>query len=89
MHGLTWKQWVFYAEHGWPVSVGHGFHDLFLCHVCSSILDADPRFQVVKMAAIQLKELNQQDTQVLVGIPGINTRMELKGRERETELLCI
>lgn len=34
------------------------------------------------MAAIQLKELDQQHSQILIGISGIDTRMELK---RETE----
>lgn len=80
----TWKQRVLYAEHGWSVSVCHGLHDLLFGYVRASIFDANPRFQVVEMAAVQLKELDQQHAQVLVGVSGIDARMELKGKYRKT-----
>lgn len=73
----TWEKRVFYAEHGWSVSICHGLHDLFLRNVCASIFNANACFQVVKMAAVQLKELDQQHAQVLSRIPGIDARMEL------------
>lgn len=79
----TWKQWILYAEHRWPVSIRHGLHNLLFGYICASILDANPCFQVVEMAAVQFKELNQQDPQVLIRVPGINTRMELRKKGGE------
>ena len=80
----TWKQRVLYAEHGWPVSVCHGLHYLLFGYVRATIFDANPCFQVVEMAAVQLKELYQQDAQVLLGVPSIDTRMELESKDVET-----
>ena len=37
------------------------------------------------MAAVQLKELDQQHAQILVGVSGINARMELKRRHRRLD----
>lgn len=82
----TWKQWVLYAEHGWPVSVSHDLHDLLFGYVCASIFDTNPSFQVVEMAPVQLKELDQQHAQIFIGVSGINTRMELKNKHRKTLL---
>lgn len=74
---ITWKQGVLYAQHGWPVSIFYALHYVFLGDVCASIFYSNSCFQVVKMAAIQLKELNKQYAQILIRISGINTRMEL------------
>lgn len=79
-HRLTWDQWVLYTEHRRPVSVGHGLHHFVFRDVRASICEANRCFQVVELAAVQLKELNQQHAQVLVGDSGINTRMKLKGK---------
>lgn len=83
-HTHTWKQWILYAEHGWPVSISHGLHDLLFGYVCASIFDTNPSFQVVEMAAVQLKELDQQYAQIFIGVSGINARMELKSKHRKT-----
>lgn len=82
----TWKQWVLYAEHGWPVSVRHDLHDLLFGYVCASIFDTNPSFQVVEMAPVQLKELDQQYAQIFVGVSGINSRMELRNKNKNTLL---
>lgn len=74
----TWKKGVFYAEHGWSVSVVHFLHDLLFCHVRTAILDTNPSFQVVEMATIQLKELNQQHAQIFIGVSGIDARVKLQ-----------
>lgn len=79
-HTHTWEQRVLYAEHGWSVSICHGLHDLLFGQVPAPIFDTNPCFQVVEMAAVQLKELNQQHAQILVGVPGVDTWMELKER---------
>lgn len=76
----TWKQRVLDAEHGRPVSIVHGLHDLLFGYVSAAIFDANPRFQVVEVAAVQLKELDQEYAQVFVGVPGINARVELRNR---------
>ena len=55
---LTWLYWIFDAEHGWPVSIPHGFEHLLLGQVGSSILHPNARFHVVEIAAVQLEELN-------------------------------
>lgn len=78
---LTWKQRVLDAEHGRPVSVGHALHDLLFGDVRAAVLDADPCFQVVEVAAVQLEELDQQHAQVLAGVPGVDAGMELQAGE--------
>lgn len=59
MRTHTWHQWVLYTEHGGSVAIGHNLRHILLGHVGPSVLDADARLQVVKMAPIKLKELNQ------------------------------
>lgn len=59
----TWKPltrlyWIFYAEHGRPVSVPHGF-DHFLLREVGATIHPDARLHVVEVTPIQLKELNQ------------------------------
>lgn len=82
----TWKEGVFYAEHGWSVSVIHFLHDLLFGHVRTAILDTNPSFQVVEMATVQLKEFNQQHAQILIGVSGIDTRVKLQSEQRNVQL---
>lgn len=72
---LTWLYWVFYAEHGWPVSTPHGLEHLLLGQVSASILHPNTSFHVVEISAIQLKELDQQKAQVDVGAAGVDPRV--------------
>lgn len=74
---LTWLYWILYAEHGWPVSAPHGFEHFFLAQIGSSILHPDAGLHVIKITAIQLKEINQQEAKVDVRTPRINPRMQL------------
>ena len=82
-HTHTWEQRVLYAEHGWSVPIRHGLHDLLFGDVRAAVLDANPRFQVVEVAAVQLEEFDQQHAQILVGVPGIDARMELKRKQNK------
>lgn len=72
---LTWLYWVFYAEHGRPVSTPHGFEHFLLGHVSSIILHPDAGLYIVEVMAIQLEELDQQDAQVDVGTSRVNSRV--------------
>ena len=72
---LTWLYWIFYAEHGRPVSVAHGFQHFLLGHVGPSCLHPDAGFDVVEISAVQLKELDKQDAQVDVGTTRVDPRM--------------
>lgn len=78
----TWKEGVFYAEHGWSVSVIHFLHDLLFGHVRTAVLDTNPSFPVVEMATVQLKELNQQHAQILIGVSGVDTGVKLHSEQR-------
>lgn len=80
----TWKKGVFYAEHGWSVSISHFLHDLLFGYVRTTIFDTNPSFQVVEMATVQLKEFNQQHAQILIGVSGINTRVKLQSECRNS-----
>ena len=47
-------------------------------HVCSSVLDADPRLAVVEVPPVELEELDEEDGQVgLMGL-GVRSGVELK-----------
>lgn len=72
---LTWLYWVFYAEHGWPVSTPHGLEHFLLGQVSSSIRHPNASLHVVEITAIQLKELDQQKAQVDVGAAGVDPRV--------------
>lgn len=72
---LTWLYWILYAEHGWPVSIAHGFQHFLLGQVGSPILHPDAGLHVVEIAAVQLKELDQQDAQVEVGTSRVDPRV--------------
>ena len=80
---LTRLHRVLYAEHGGSAAVAHGLHQLLLGKVGAAVLHADRHLQVVEVAAVQLKELNEQDAQVDVGAPCVNVRVQLgqKGAE--------
>lgn len=81
----TRKKRVLDAQHGRPVAVAHGFHDVLFGHVGTAILDPDARFQVVKMATVQLEELDQQNAEVHVGIPGVDSGVELRHKNELTD----
>lgn len=81
--GPTWNQWVLYAEHRRRVSICHGLHYFLFGDVRTPVRDADPRFQVVEIAAVELEELDQQHAQVRVGVSGIDAWMKLRRRQRE------
>ena len=72
---LTWLYWIFYAEHGWPVSTPHGLEHFLLGQVRPSVLHPDAGLHVVEITAIQLKELDQQEAQVDVGTPRVDPRV--------------
>lgn len=67
-HVLEWVytrlQWVLDVQHRWPVSVQHAFQHFVFGHVRAAIFYSDARLQVVKMAAVQFEELDQQDAHV-------------------------
>lgn len=63
----TWLQWVLDVEHGGPVAVHQVLLNLVFGNVAASILYSDACFQVVEVAAVQLKELNEQNANVDVG----------------------
>ena len=47
-------------------------------HVCSPVLDADPRLAVVEVPPVELEELDEEDGQVgLMGL-GVRSGVELK-----------
>lgn len=69
----TWKKRVLNTQHGGPVAITHGLHDVLFSHVSTTILYPDACLQVVEMSSIQLKELDEQNAKVHVGIPGINS----------------
>lgn len=72
---LTWLYWIFYAEHGWPVSTPHGLEHFLLGQISPFILHSDASFHVVEIVAVKLKELDQQDAQVDVGAACVNPRV--------------
>lgn len=78
MNISTWKKRVLDAEHRRPVAVAHGFHDVLFGHVSTAVLYPDACFQVVEMAAVQFKELDEQNAEVHVRSPGVNSGVELR-----------
>ena len=74
---VPWVEWVLYAEQRRSVAILHLLLNVILAHIGPAIPHADPRVQVVEVAAIQLKELNQQDTQVVAGQLTVATRVLL------------
>lgn len=73
----TWKKRVLDAEHGRPVAIAHGFHDVLFGHVGATVLYPDARFQVIKVTAVKLEELDEQDAEVRVGSSGVDSGVEL------------
>lgn len=63
----TWLQWVLNIEHGGPVAIHQVLLNLIFGNVAPSIFYSDACFQVVEVAAVQLKEFNEQNTDVDVG----------------------
>lgn len=74
---LTWLDWILYAEHRRPVSTSHGLEHLLLGQVGPSILHPDASLHVIEIAAVQLKELNQQEAQIDVCAPCVDPRVQL------------
>lgn len=63
----TWLQWVLDVEHGGPVAIHQVLLNLVFGNVAASVLYSDACFQVVEVAAVQLKEFNEQNANVDVG----------------------
>lgn len=74
----TWKKRVLDAEHGRPVAIAHGFHDVLFGHVGATVLYPDACFQVVEMAAVQFEELDEQYAEVRVRSPCVDSGVELR-----------
>ncbi len=85
----TWLQWVLYVEHGGPVAIHHVLLNLVFGNVATSIFYPDTCFQVVEVAAIQLKEFNEQNADVDVGTAHILPEVKLENTQYEwtSELL--
>lgn len=64
---LTWLQWVLDVEHGGPVAVQHVLLHLVFGHVAATVFYPDARLQVVEVAAVELEELDEQNSNVGVG----------------------
>ncbi len=74
----TWLQWVLDVEHGGPVAIHHVLLNLVFGNIATSILYPDTRFQVVEVATIELKEFNEQNTNVDVGTAHILPAVKLE-----------
>lgn len=72
---LTWLHWILYAEHGRPVPIPHRSQHVLLGQVGPSTLHPNAGFHVVEIAAVQLKELDQEDAQVDVGTSCVDPRV--------------
>lgn len=85
----TWLQWVLNVEHGGPVAIHHVLLDLIFGNVATSIFYPDACFQVVEVAAVELKEFNEQNPDVDVGTAHILPVVKLENTryERMSELL--
>ena len=86
---LTWLEGVFYTQHGGSFPIGHALHHIVLGQVGAPILHPDACSQVVEVPAVKLQELNQQDAQVEVGTPGVNSGMELQYSQVLDLSLCV
>lgn len=75
---LTWLQWVLNIEHGRPVAIHHVLLNLVFGNVAASVLYPDTCFQVVEVATVELKELNEQNTDVDVWTAHILPVMKLE-----------
>lgn len=73
----TWQEWVLNTQHRGPVAIAHSLHNVFFSHVSSTVLYPDTCLQVVKVSSIQLEELNEQSPKVYIGIPSINSWVQL------------
>lgn len=72
---LTWLDGVLDADHGWPVPAAHALQHVVLRQVGASILHPDSRLHVVKAAAVQLEEIDEEVAQVDVGAPRVDPRV--------------
>lgn len=79
----TWLQWVLYVEHGGPVAIHHVLLNLVFGNVATSIFYPDACFQVVEVATVQLKEFNEQNTDVDVGTAHILPEVKLENTQYE------
>lgn len=75
---LTRLQRVLDVEHGGPVAIHQVLLDLIFCNITTPIFYSDACFQVVEVAAIELKELDEENANVNVGIAHIFSVVELK-----------
>lgn len=80
---LTWLDGVLDADHGGPVPAAHALQHLVLGQVGASVLHPDARLHVIEVAAIQLKEFDEEEAQVDVGAPRVDPRMQLSPARRE------
>lgn len=80
---LTWLDGVLDADHGGPVPAAHDLQHLVLGQVGASVLHPDARLHVVEVAAVQLKEFDEEEAQVDVGAPRVDPRMQLSPARRE------
>lgn len=60
----TWLQWILNVEHGGPVAIHHVLLNLIFGNIAASIFYPDACFQVVEVATVELKEFNEQNTDV-------------------------
>lgn len=75
---LTWLQRVLDVEHGGPIAIHQVLLDLIFCNITTPIFYSDACFQVVEVAAVELKELDKENANVDVGIAHIFSVVELE-----------
>lgn len=75
---LTWLERVLDVEHWGPVAIHQIFLDLIFSNVTTPIFYPDARFQVVEVAAVQLKEFDKQNANVDVRTAHIFSVVELE-----------
>lgn len=78
----TWLQWVLNVEHGGPVAIQHVLLNLIFGNVAPAVFYPDACFQVVEVAPIELKEFNEQNTNVDVETKHILPVVKLETKYR-------
>lgn len=79
----TWLQWVLNVEHRGPVAIHQILLNLIFGNIATSIFDSDARFQVVEVASVQLKEFNEQNTNIDVGTAHVLPVVKLENTQFE------
>lgn len=75
----TWLQWVLNVKHRGPVAVHQVLLNLIFGHVATAVFYPDASLQIVEVAAVQLKELDEQNSNVTVGAADVVPIVELQG----------